>query len=83
MWHANELLDRNILENGSISRSLEFGSACESILEIKPLIEVIIGRKPIKLELEIDGIKHFRFVFDKQRLQQVILNLTSNAIKFT
>ena len=82
MWHANDLLDQNIIENGTLIPNYQYGSANDAILELIPLIESIIGHKHLKFDWKLRGIEDLFLKFDKQRLQQLILNLSSNAIKF-
>ena len=81
-WHANDLLDQSIIENGRLVATLNYGSANEAILELVPLVESIIGHKSLTFEWRLDGVKDLYLKFDKQRLQQLVLNLASNAIKF-
>ena len=81
--HSNDLLDQSIIENGILKPNYQYGSVYESMLEIAQIAETLIGRKQLKLDLQLDSVKDLDMKFDKQRLQQVVHNLTSNAFKFT
>jgi protein-histidine pros-kinase len=78
----NDLLDLAKIESGKVQFTLEPVS-CESVLEevtttLRPLADV----KGIKLEL-ISTNGDSVVLADRRAFSQIILNLTSNAIKFT
>lgn len=79
----NDILDFSKLSSGKMSISHE----CFSISSIKKDIEDIIGQRLIEKKQMIsyilsDDIPEY-IVIDKQKLLQVIINLISNAHKFT
>jgi two-component system, OmpR family, phosphate regulon sensor histidine kinase PhoR len=78
---ANDLLDLSRLESGEYSLHLEPVSAraaCEAALE------AVRGRaqaKSIELSLEVDA--SLRALADRRALEQVLVNILDNAVKFT
>ncbi|WP_136465489.1 response regulator [Flagellimonas onchidii] len=79
----NEVLDLAKVESGKIELEIEtqdlFGYAEES----KKAFMAIAEDKGVNFVLNVDNSLPKTFVTDKQRLNQVIKNLLSNAFKFT
>ena len=84
LFHANDLLDLRFLQTCAFSAQYKPGSVSEAILEIVTLITHDLKEKNIKITIDIERLDycHPILMFDKRRLQQVVLNLLSNAIKF-
>ena len=78
MLHAQDLLDKRVIENGGFVAEYTQNSLTETIFQIVNMIQ------QTQNQLEIDYIytKRHKLIFDKRRLQQVLLNLLSNATKF-
>lgn len=78
----NDLLDFAKLEDGSVEfENIEFDFS-EIVRNVLPLMEVRAREK--KLDLSIDLSPAFSaYVGDPLRVQQILTNLISNAIKFT
>lgn len=78
----NDLLDLAKIDSGKVQFTLE-PVPCASVLE-----EVVTALKPqadakgIKLELQLSHREAF-VLADRRALSQILLNLTSNAVKFT
>ncbi|CAN5397534.1 hypothetical protein BH10CYA1_BH10CYA1_00060 [soil metagenome] len=79
----NDILDFSKIEAGKVAlESIEFG--INSILEsCADLLSSTARRKGIELLTEIDPYIPATLSGDPVRLRQILLNLTSNAIKFT
>ena len=83
LFHANDLLDHQILKHGSFNPAYIPGSMTAAIREIVGMIRHTVNRKKIKIRCQLSKIIQYRVMsFDKRRLQQVLINLLSNAIKF-
>ena len=78
MLHAQDLLDKRVIENGGFVAEYTQNSLTETIFQIVNMVQ------QTQNQLEIDYIytKRHKLIFDKRRLQQVLLNLLSNATKF-
>lgn len=79
----DEILDLSKIESGKMD--LEFQSIAfqEVINDLRPLFEPIAKEKNLELKLTIDPSAPEHIVTDKLRLEQILKNLLSNALKFT
>lgn len=79
----DEILDLSKIESGKMD--LEFGPVTfqEIINDLRPLFEPIARDKNLELRLVIDPSAPELMVTDKLRLEQILKNLLSNALKFT
>ena len=78
----NDVLDLSKIEAGRLSLSLHDYSMKDVIQTVLTSVESLAGEK--KIDLKVDLADHLPMgKGDEQRIAQVILNLVSNAIKFT
>jgi signal transduction histidine kinase/CHASE3 domain sensor protein len=78
----DDILDFARLEAGHVSVNLESVSVTEVIADLMSLVEPQAAAKNIELFL-LSPMGSLRVLADRQRLQQVLINLVGNAIKFT
>ena len=80
---VNDILDMNRIENGSTTiRSAEF-SFRDFVEQIELLIQTQCREKNLKFVSMMSGpIKNY-YVGDDMKLKQVLVNILSNAVKFT
>ncbi len=79
----NEILDMSKLEKGAVELEIadfNFMELCEQIIES---LRVNAEKKGIKLLLNIDKSVPVFLRADSLRIQQILLNILSNAVKFT
>lgn len=79
----NDVLDMNKIESGKVELADEKFSLSDFVSEIVTIIQGQPNIKKLRSEIIVDGIQHEHLIGDAMRLRQVILNLTSNAIKYT
>lgn len=79
----NDILDVSKLEIGKLTlEALEFRPA-ELIEDVARLLRPRSRQGGLSLDVEIDPALNGAFVGDPSRLRQVLLNLATNAVKFT
>ena len=79
----NEVLDMSAIESNKLK-------IAEAPFDLKEVLESILvvyqeqcRQKGVELQLDISEVKHEKLLGDEYRLRQVLLNLVSNAFKFT
>jgi signal transduction histidine kinase len=79
----NDVLDISKIESGSLNLFVEDNVDIGEIMRsMQSMSEVLLEGKPVKVELEMPNNLPLMKA-DKQRIRQIILNLVSNACKFT
>ena len=78
----NDILDISKIESGNMEYSPEMIDLQEVIDETIVLMDPLIKKKNIELEINV-GFKELQINADKTKIKQIIYNLLSNAIKFT
>lgn len=79
----NDILDFSKLEAGKITIEQVPFQLEESLQRLSGLFSVLLGHKPVDFIIHVDPNVPDRLIGDPSRLEQVLLNLGSNAIKFT
>jgi signal transduction histidine kinase len=80
---VNNLLDRAQMEQGKLSLRNEPFAPEELLDTAKSALNILVGAKNVVLTGEISAEVPAELVGDVLRLQQILFNLVSNAIKFT
>ncbi len=78
----NDLLDVAKVEAGKLHLHMETVSCQAAIQEVADLQRQTAARKELELRVEVPATE-VSVVTDRRALNQILLNLTSNAIKFT
>jgi signal transduction histidine kinase len=78
----NEVLDISRIETGDLALSVEVVDLLEVVTETSDLIRPLAAEREI--QLQVPSPEECRWIVraDRQRLKQVLLNLTSNAVKY-
>lgn len=79
----NEVLDMSKLESGKIMLSEEAFKLDELIESIYVMIQPAFEAKNQNVILHVTKVKHENLIGDVQRIQQALLNMLTNAIKYT
>ncbi len=79
----NDVLDMSKIESGTISLAAEEFSLSELINSMLLMIQPQIQAHKHRLHVHIQDIQHENVIGDSVRIQQVFLNLMSNAVKYT
>lgn len=79
----NDILDMSKIESGKIALSSEAFSLSEQITGLINMLQPQFQAKNLNFKASVSGIEHENIIGDTLRLNQVLINIISNAIKFT
>lgn len=80
---VNNILDYNKLEAGKLNLNMAAFNLKETANEVLSILSGAAKNKKISLLLEYDDHAPFLFISDNNAIKQLLINLISNAIKFT
>lgn len=80
---VGQIIDMNGVENGKIVLEHEEFALGLAIEEVTSLISIQAQNKQQKFEVHTSGIEHDLFVGDKTRINEILMNLLSNSVKYT
>jgi signal transduction histidine kinase len=78
----NDLMDATRLETGKLTLKMKLGSIAGLMGQLVTILGPVAVRKQINLTQEVQPNLP-DFLFDENRLMQVLVNLVNNALKFT
>lgn len=79
---VRDLLDIARIESGKMLLKFESVEIAQLIQEVVNQFGPELQKKQIKLKITLDGIAGFAWV-DRDKISQVVINLISNAVKYT
>ncbi len=79
----NDVLDMSRIENGSVKIEEAQVHLPDVLHDLRAIIQGNIGAKQQDLYIDTQDVVHEDIMTDKLRLNQVLLNIISNAVKFT
>jgi signal transduction histidine kinase/CheY-like chemotaxis protein len=77
----NDILDLSKIEAGQMELHLQTVTVADVLSQVASTVEPLIAQKQMKIEIEASGAG--QIVADEGKVKQMVLNLVSNAIKFT
>ena len=79
----NDVLDMSRIESGKVTIEESDVHLPDVIHDLRTIIQANVTAKQQELLIDTQDVKHEDIITDKLRLTQVLLNILSNAIKFT
>ena len=79
----NDVLEMSRIESGKMELELSPDNLVRTMNEVYDMFATQMSGKKIAFTVDSSGVKNKYAVFDKNRLNRVLLNLLSNAYKFT
>lgn len=79
----NDVLDMSRIENGSVRIEYTVVHLPDILHDLKIIIQESVHSKQQELYIDTQDVLHEDIITDKLRLTQVLLNISSNAVKFT
>ena len=79
----NDILDMSRIESGKMTLSPEEFTMADFLHELMAVFQPQADNKHQKVKLDFTGIRCERVRGDQLRIQQILINILSNAVKFT
>ncbi len=79
----NDILDVSKIESGKIVLAFEEFSLNDVVSSVDTIIRPMAREKKQNFHVEVRGIKHEYLMGDETRINQILLNLLSNSVKYT
>ena len=79
----NDVLDMSRIESGKMNLTENEEDIVEIIQSVSSIVAVDVQEKKQTLEIDTSGITDTRVICDMLRIKQILLNVVSNAIKYT
>ncbi len=79
----NDVLDMSQIESGRLQMEETLCSLSEILHDIKNIVQEHINEKRLNFIIDTDGVVHDKFLCDKLRLNQALINVITNSIKYT
>ena len=79
----NDVLDMSRIESGSVKIEETEVHIPDILHDLRTIIQGNISAKQLDLYIDTQDVLHEDIITDKLRLNQVLLNIISNAVKFT
>ena len=79
----NDILDMSRIESGSVKLDEKPVHMPDLLHDLRTMIQGLINAKQQNLYIDTQDVRHEDVITDKLRLNQVLINIVGNAIKFT
>ena len=79
----NDILDMSRIESGKVKIEEDEASLPEILRDLKTIVQADVKTKQLSFHLDTLNVTNETIICDKLRLNQVLLNVLSNAMKYT
>ncbi len=79
----NDVLDMSRIESGKVKLEERETHLPDVLHDLRTIIQANVNAKQLELFIDTVDVVHENIICDKLRLNQVLLNLISNAVKYT
>ncbi len=79
----NSILDMSRIESGTVKLDEKAVNITDLLHDLRMMIQSLVDSKNLNLLIDTQDVVHEDVLTDKLRLNQVLLNIVGNAIKFT
>ena len=79
----NDILDMSRIESGTVKLEEKTVHIPDLLHDLRTMIQGLVNSKNLNLFIDTQDVTHEDVLTDKLRLNQVLLNIVSNAVKFT
>ena len=79
----NDVLDMSRIESGKVTLEAKPVHLPELVHELRDIIQAVVSKKDLSLTLDTVGVENEDIIADPLRLEQILINVLANAVKFT
>ena len=79
----NDVLDMSRIENGKVTLEAKPVHLPELVHELRDIVQAVVSEKGLSLTLDTVGVENEDVIADPLRLEQILINVLANAVKFT
>ena len=79
----NDVLDMSRIESGKVTLEAKAVHLPELVHELRDIIQAVVSKKDLSLTLDTVGVENEDVIADPLRLEQILINVLANAVKFT
>ena len=79
----NEVLDMSRIENGKVTLEAKPVRLPELVHGLRDIVQADVSKKNLSLTLNTVGVENEDVIADSLRLEQILINILANAVKFT
>ena len=79
----NDVLDMSRIESGKVTLEAKPVHLPELVHELRDIIQAVVSKKDLSLTLDTVGVENENVIADPLRLEQILINVLANAVKFT
>ncbi|MDE6411967.1 MAG: transporter substrate-binding domain-containing protein [Clostridia bacterium] len=79
----NDVLDMSRIESGKVKLEEKEENLLQIVHDLNTIVQADVRTKRLQFHIDTENVTNERVVCDKLRLNQVLLNVLSNAIKYT
>ena len=79
----NDVLDMSRIESGKVTLEAKPVHLPELVHELRDIIQAVVSKKDLFLTLDTVGVENEDVIADPLRLEQILINVLANAVKFT
>ena len=79
----NDVLDMSRIESGKVTLEAKPVHLPELVHELRDIVQAVVSKKDLSLTLDTVGVENEDIIADPLRLEQILINVLANAVKFT
>lgn len=79
----NDVLDMSCIESGKVTLEAKPVHLPELVHELRDIVQAVVSEKDLSLTLDTVGVENEDVIADPLRLEQILINVLANAVKFT
>ena len=79
----NDVLDMSRIESGKVTLEAKPVHLPELVHVLRDIIQAVVSEKDLSLTLDTVGVENEDVIADPLRLEQILINVLANAVKFT